>query len=65
MDYQFITILVILLISIFLILLNSDVKNLKYFPNLIKELAKLFKKNSSYTEDSGFVLIHRSKIKDL
>jgi hypothetical protein len=55
----------ILLWAAFLILITSDCKNLKYLPNLIKELHKLFKKGSGYTEDSGFILIHKSKVKDL
>jgi len=55
----------LLLWTTFLILIISDWRNLKYFFNLIKELRKLFKKGSKYTEDGGFVLIHRSQIKDL
>jgi len=55
----------ILLWACFLILLNSDWKNIKYLPNLIKELSRLWKRNSKYTEDGGFVLIHKSKLKNL
>lgn len=56
---------IILLWNIFLLLIISDWKNLKYLLNLIKELHKIFKKNSIYSEDSRFILIHKSKIKDL
>lgn len=55
----------IMLWACFLILLNSDCNNIKYLPNLIKELNKLWKKNSKYIEDGDFVLIHKSKTKDL
>jgi len=55
----------ILLLSAFLILIVSDWKNIKYLPNLIKELHKLIKKNSNYKEDGDFVLIHKTKIKNL
>jgi len=55
----------ILLLSAFLILIVSDWKNIKYLPNLIKELHKLIKKNSNYKEDGDFILIHKTKIKNL
>lgn len=55
----------ILLWSVFLILVISDLKNLKYLSNLIKELNKLFKKHSKYTEDKDFILIHKNQAKDL
>jgi hypothetical protein len=55
----------ILLLAAFLMLITSDCKNLKYLPNLIKELHKLFKKNSIYKEDGDFVLIHKNQIKNL
>lgn len=55
----------ILLWAVFLILINNDWKNLKYLPNLIKELRRLARKHSHYTEDDGFVLIHKSQIKNL
>ena len=55
----------ILLLSAFAILIIFDIKKLKYLSNLLKELRELFKKNSKYTEDTGFVLIHKSKIKNL
>jgi hypothetical protein len=54
----------ILLLAAFLILIISNWKNLKYLPNLIRELKKLFRKNSIYKEDNDFVLIHKAKIKD-
>lgn len=54
----------ILLWSAFLILVITDLRNLKYLSNLIKELSKLCKKKSNYTEDGDFILIHKSKIKN-
>jgi len=53
----------ILLWSTFLILINNDWRNLKYFPNLIKELSKLFKKRSKYIDDGDFILIKKSNRK--
>ena len=55
----------ILLWAAFLILINSDWKNIRYLPNLIKELQKMMKRNTKYTEDGSFILIHKSKLKDL
>ena len=55
----------IMLWAVFFILLNSDWRNIKYLPNLIRELTKLIKKRSVYQEDGDFVLIHKNKIKDL
>jgi hypothetical protein len=55
----------ILLWASFFILINIDWKNFKYLPNLLKELQKLFHKNSRYTEDNSYVLIHKTKLKDL
>jgi hypothetical protein len=55
----------ILLWSTFLILVINDWKNVKYLPNLFKELSKLFKKNSKYTEDGDFILIPKPMPKDL
>jgi hypothetical protein len=55
----------ILLWAGFIILVISDWKNIKYLFNLIKELNKMFKKHSEYDEDSGFVLIHKSQLKNL
>jgi len=55
----------ILLWAAFLILVTIDWKNLKYLPNLIKELSKLIKKNSKYTEDNCFILIHKNHLKNL
>lgn len=52
----------ILLWAAFLILITNDWKNLKYLPNLIRELNKLFKKKSKYIEDGDFVLIHKKKV---
>jgi hypothetical protein len=49
----------------YIILVIFDWKNLKYFSNLIKELHKLIKKNSKYTEDGDFILIPKPKPKDL
>jgi hypothetical protein len=53
----------ILLWAGFLILLNMNIKNIKYLPNLLKELHRLWKKNSKYSEDGDFILIHKSKRK--
>jgi hypothetical protein len=55
----------LLLLVSYLILLISDWKNLKYLPNLVKELRKLFKKGSCYTGNSDFILIPKPQIKDL
>ena len=55
----------LLLLAGYLILLISNSKNLKYFPNLIRELGKLIKRNSKYTEDSDFILIPKIQIKEL
>lgn len=55
----------LLLWTVFLILIMSDIKNLKYFFNLLKELHQLLKKNSKYIEDNDFVLIHKTQIKNL
>jgi len=54
----------VLLWAAFIILVTSDVKNLKYLSNLIKELKKIFRKGSCYTEDSDFVLIHKQRMKE-
>jgi queuine/archaeosine tRNA-ribosyltransferase len=54
----------VLLWSTFIILITLDIKNLKYLFNLIKELRKIFKKGSYYTEDNDFVLIHKQKMKE-
>ena len=54
----------ILLCASYLILLLNDFKNLKYLPNLIGELGKLFHKGSRYTEDGDFVLIPKPKQKE-
>ena len=56
---------ILLLWTAYLILLLNDWKNLKYFPNLIRELCKMLKKYSSYTEDGDFVLIHKEQLKKL
>jgi hypothetical protein len=55
----------ILLWAGFLVLVTTDWKNIKYLFNLIKELSILMKKNSKYTEDDGFVLIHKTALKNL
>jgi len=54
----------LLLWTSYSILLIHDWKNIKYFPNLIRELQKLIKKNSKHSEDGDFVLIPKSKVKD-
>lgn len=54
----------ILLCASYLILLLDNCKNLKYLPNLIKELGKLFEKGSKYTEDGDFMLIPKPKQKE-
>ena len=54
----------ILLWAAFLIMLTYDWKKIKYLPNLVKELHKLTKKSSKYTEDSDFILVPKSKQKD-
>lgn len=56
---------ILLLWTSYLILLINNWKNLKYFPNLIKEFKKIIKKNSKYTEDDEFILIHKNQIKNL
>jgi hypothetical protein len=53
----------VLLLCIFLLLIISDWKNIKYFFNLIKELHKIFKKGSEYKEDDDFILILKPGIK--
>lgn len=55
----------LLLWTSFLILIIQDYKNLKYFPNLMRELKKIIKNQSGYKEDGDFVLIHKSKMKEL
>jgi hypothetical protein len=55
----------LLLWTCYLILVISDWRNLRYFNNLVKELNKLIKKNSKYAEDGDFVLIHKTKVKEL
>jgi len=55
----------LLLCAIFLILIIQDYRNLKYFLNLLRELKKIIKNQSGYKEDGDFVLIHKSKIKEL
>ena len=54
----------ILLWAAFLIMLTYDWKKIKYLPNLVKELHKLTRKHSCYTEDSDFILVPKPKIKD-
>ena len=54
-----------ILFNAYLVLVILDWKNLKYFPNLLKELKRIFKKNSKHTEDNGFILIHKSRLKNL
>lgn len=54
----------ILLWAAFLIMLTYDWKKIKYLPNLIKELNKLTKKGSKYTEDGDFILIPKPKTKE-
>jgi hypothetical protein len=46
----------------YLLLLISDWRNIKYFGNLIKELQKLIEKNSKYTEDNDFIIIHKKEL---
>lgn len=55
----------LLLWTSFLILIIQDYRNLKYFLNLIRELKKIIKNQSGYSEDGDFILIHKSKIKEL
>ena len=54
----------ILLWAGFLILLNSDIKNIKYLPNLLQELRKVWKRTSEYNEDRDYVLIHKRLFAD-
>ena len=54
----------ILLWAAFLIMLTYDLKKIKYLPNLVKELRKLTKKGSRYTEDSDFILVPKPKHKE-
>jgi len=54
----------VLLWAAFIILVTSDIKNLKYLFNLIKELKKIFKKGSCYNDDSDFVLVPKQKMKE-
>lgn len=55
----------VLLWAAFIILIIQDYRNLKYFPNLMRELKKIIKNQSGYKEDGDFVLIHKSKMKEL
>jgi len=55
----------LLLWTCYLILVISDWRNLRYFNNLVKELNKLIKKDSKYSEDGDFVLIHKTEVKEL
>jgi hypothetical protein len=55
----------LLLWTSFLILIIQDYRNLKYFLNLIRELKKIIKNQSGYKEDGDFVLIHKSRMKEL
>jgi len=55
---------IILLSASFLILIVNNWKNLKYFPNLVKELRKIFKGGLNYAEDGDFILIPRPKTKE-
>jgi hypothetical protein len=54
----------IMLWAAFLIMLTYDWKKIAYLPNLIKELRKLTKKSSRYTEDNDFVLVPKPKRKE-
>ena len=54
----------ILLWAAFLIMLTYDWKKIKYLPNLVKELNKLTKKSSRYTEDSDYMLVPKPKVKE-
>jgi len=54
----------ILLWAAFLIMLTYDLRKIKYLPNLIKELSRLTKKRSIYTEDSDFILVPKPKRKE-
>ena len=48
-----------------IILIINGCRSKKIHLNFLRELKELCKKHSRYTEDSGFVLIHKSKLKDL
>ena len=48
----------------FLIMLTYDFKKIKYLPNLIRELNKLARKGSRYTEDGDFMLVPKPKHKE-
>ena len=54
----------ILVWAAFLIMLTYDFKKIKYLPNLVKELNKLTRKGSRYTEDSNYVLVPKYKQKE-
>lgn len=54
----------ILLWAAFLIMLIYDWKKIKYLPNLVKELNKLARKGSIYTEDSDFMLVPKAQPKE-
>ena len=54
----------ILLWAGFLILVTLDCRNLKYLPNLTKELKKLCKKYRGHSEDNDFILVPKPKQKE-
>lgn len=55
----------IMLWAAFLIMLTSDIKKIKYLPNLIRELKKLTRKHSKYNEDSDYMLVPKPQPKEL
>lgn len=45
----------------FIILIADTPVNWKYFFNVMKELRELLRRNSKYSEDGDFVLVHRRR----
>jgi len=52
----------ILIWNTFAILCVQNWRNLKYLKQTLTELKKLIKKNSIYTEDGDYTLIHKNQI---
>ena len=52
----------ILIWNTFIILCIQNWRNLKYLKETLCELKKLIKKNSIYTEDKDYILIHKNQI---
>jgi len=55
---------VLLLWTCYLLMVIADWKNLKYIFKLFREFIKMLDKNSQYSEDGDFILIHKNYLEN-